>query len=337
LSRKLFWGVLLGAIVLGGTLAAWDVYRFLRIAPQTPGEQRIVTISPGLSMRGISHLLEDRGLIRDATRFRIYARIVGLSTSVHAGEFALNTGWVPRAVLDALTSGQVYLHRLRFPEGLTWWQTGRIVEQSGLASFESFSRAVHDQQLLRRYHIPGDSAEGFLFPETYHLPRPPDQDARPIVEMMLENFWRTTDSALWPAQRPEQDRIREMVILASLVERETARPEERERIAGVFANRLRRNMRLQCDPTIIYGLGPDFTDRLRRIHLDDPDNAYNTYLHGGLPPGPIASPGLASLQAVLQPEDHDLLYFVSRGDGSHAFSKTLREHNRAVRSYQLGR
>ncbi|WP_233248422.1 endolytic transglycosylase MltG [Desulfonatronum sp. SC1] len=333
--RKAFLFLLVVLLLVGGA-AAWDAYRFLHVPPEQPGETRLVDIVPGMSMVRISGLLERENIVSSGQRFRIYAQLMGLGASVQAGEFALNTGWTPRQVLDVLTTGRVHLHRLRIPEGLTWWQTGRIVEESGLASFENFAQAVSDPELLRRFDIPADHAEGFLFPETYFLPRPRNQDARPIVEMMLEMFRRATDQHLWPKGRPDPETVRDLVILASLVEKETGLAEERERVAGVFANRLRIGMRLQCDPTTIYGLGPDFSGPLLRRHLDDPGNPYNTYMHAGLPPGPIASPGLASLRAALQPEEHNLIYFVSNNDGSHTFSRTLEEHNRAVRQFRRG-
>lgn len=331
--RKAVVVLLVALLIIGGT-AAWDAYRFLHVPPEQPGESRIVEIVPGMSMARISLLLEQENIISSSPRFQLYARLLGLSASVQAGEFALHTGWTPGRILETLTSGRVHLHRLRIPEGLPWWQAGRIVEESGLASFESFAEAVADPDLLRRLAIPADHAEGFLFPETYLLPRPRNQDARPIVEMMLEMFWRVTDQRLWPDGRPDPETVRNLVILASLVEKETGLPEERERVAGVFANRLRVGMRLQCDPTTIYGLGPDFSGPLFRRHLDDPDNPYNTYMHPGLPPGPIASPGLASLRAAQHPETHNLFYFVSNNDGSHTFSRTLDEHNRAVRQFR---
>lgn len=331
--RKFFLFVLVVLLLVGGA-AAWDGYRFLHVPPESPGEDRLVDVVPGMSLVRISQLLERENILTSGHRFRLYAQLLGQGGSVRAGEYLLNTGWTPRQVLDVLTSGRVHLHRLQIPEGLTWWQTGRVVEESGLAGFESFAQAAADPELLRRFDIPADHAEGFLFPETYYLPRPRNQDARPIVEMMLEMFRRTTDQRLWPDGRPDPETVRDLVILASLVEKETGLPEERERVAGVFANRLRIGMRLQCDPTTIYGLGPDFSGPLLRRHLDDPGNPYNTYMHAGLPPGPIASPGLASLRAALHPEDHNLLYFVSNNDGSHTFSRTLEEHNRAVRQFR---
>jgi len=329
--------VLTLVIVLTGSFIGWEVYRFLYVPPEFPGENVILTIEPGMALASIGQVLEEQRVISSNRNFLWYARARGLAGSVRAGEFALHTGWTPDQVLEILTSGREFLHRLQIPEGLAWWQVGRLVEQSDLADFASFARAVTDKDLLRRFDIPADHAEGYLFPETYYLPRPPNRDARPVVEMLLNAFWKTADAHVWPDGRPGAEEIHQTVILASLVERETGLPEERQRIAGVFANRLRRGMLLQCDPTIIYGLGPDFSERLRRVHLEDPGNPYNTYIHPGLPPGPIASPGLASLLAVRNPEEHNLLYFVSRKDGSHAFSRSLDEHNRAVRRYQLGR
>lgn len=325
------------AVLLAGAYIGLATYTFLYVPPESPGQEVLVDIEPGQSLAGISRMLEEQRVISSDRNFQWYAWIMGLAASVRAGEFVLNTGWTPGQVLDALTLGRAFLHRLQIPEGLTWWQIGQIVEESGLADFESFARAVTDKNLLERHNIPADHAEGYLFPETYYLPRPRNKDAKPIVEMLLNAFWKTADTRLWPDGRPDKEEIHRTVILASLVERETGLAEERGRIAGVFANRLRLGMLLQCDPTIIYGLGPDFSERLRRVHLEDRNNPYNTYIHPGLPPGPIASPGLASLMAVLSPEEHNLLYFVSRNDGSHAFNRTLEEHNRAVRRYQLGR
>lgn len=333
LARKALIVSLLLLVAIGVGIA-WDVHRFLYVPPQDPGKARFVEIVPGMSLEQISRYLEQENIVSSGLRFRLYAQALGQGGALQAGEFNLHTGWLPERVLEVLTTGRVHLHRLRIPEGLTWWQTAQIVADSGLTTFENFAQAVADPDLLQKYGIPGKNAEGFLFPETYHLPRPRNQDARPVVEMMLGMFWRVVDEQLWPEGRPPKETVHETVVLASLVEKETGLPEERERIAGVFANRLRIGMRLQCDPTTIYGLGPDFSGPLLRRHLNDPSNPYNTYTHGGLPPGPIASPGVASLRAVLQPEEHDLIYFVSNGDGSHTFSRTLNEHNRAVRQFR---
>jgi len=305
-------------------------------APAPDADEVVFLVPPGSSFHGIAQRLEGQGLIRDARAFLLLVRLTETGGSLKAGEFLLPRGKSPLTVLAGLTRGQPILHRLQVREGLTWWEAGRLVEETGLGSFESFERAVHDRALLDAHNIPFDSAEGFLFPETYFLPRPHDDDARPVVEAMLREFGRAA-SLIWPEGRPGSDELARLVILASIVERETGQPHERRRVAGVYANRLRIGMLLQADPTIIYGLGPGFEGRLRRRHLDDRSNPYNTYQRGGLPPGPICSPGFAALAAAVDPEEHRYFYFVSRMDGTHHFSTNLEEHNRAVRRYILNR
>ena len=250
-------------------------------------------------------------------------------------------------VLGELGRTRDVLFPLTVPEGLTWWQTADTVQASGRGTREGFSKIVRDRDFLAQWNIPGDSAEGYLFPETYLFPktaisRETDTDKpseaehdRRIAERLIAMFREKTTNLFPPDMSPKA--VRDLLTLASLVEKETSRDDERARIAGVYANRLRKNMRLQCDPTIIYGIGPDFDGNLKRTHLRDRSNPYNTYMHAGLPPGPICSPGRASIEAALHPESHTFLYFVARGDGSHVFSKTLKEHNRYVRKYQLRR
>ena len=200
-----------------------------------------------------------------------------------------------------------------------------------------FDAVIHDSEFLRHWGIPFESAEGFLYPDTYFMPQPRAMDpaaARAAAGRMVDTFWRKAD-ALWPEGRPDPATLRRVVTLASIVEKETAVPAERSRVAGVYANRLKKNMLLQADPTVIYGLGPDFRGPLLTKHLQDGGNAYNTYRLAGLPPGPICSPGLAALRAALSPEVHNYLYFVANGkDGGHVFSTTLSQHNRAVRDYR---
>ena len=205
------------------------------------------------------------------------------------------------------------------------------VNATGLTSADKFLAACNDRDFLQAQGINATTAEGYLFPETYFFPRIPNQDPYPILKALLDHF-RATVAELPQSTNP--DELHRMVILASLVEKETAVPSERGTVAGVYANRLRVGMLLQCDPTIIYGLGDTFDGNLRRSHLQDPKNPYNTYVHPGLPPGPICSPGAAALQAASNPEQHDLFYFVARQDGSHHFSRSLREHTNAVIKYQ---
>ena len=215
------------------------------------------------------------------------------------------------------------------------------LEEAGLVRLEDFRAVITDPAFLRHYGIPFDSAEGFLMPDTYLLKKadvPDKAQARAVAGRMVDNFWRKGD-ALWPdGKRPSRDELRRLVILASVVEKETAFADERPRVAGVYANRLRINMALQADPTVIYGLGPNFDGNLRRRHLDDANNIYNTYQRPGLPPGPICSFGASALAAAITPEEHKYLYFVAITDGGrHAFSTNLDDHNRAVRQYLKNR
>ena len=226
-------------------------------------------------------------------------------------------------------------------EGLTWWQTADVLEQAGLVRADDFRDVIHDPAFLRHYGIPFESAEGFLMPDTYLLKKPdaPDRaQARAVAGRMVDTFWRKA-APLWPdGGKPGTAALRRWVILASIVERETAVRAERPRVAGVYANRLERGMPLQADPTVIYGLGRYFDGNLRRKHLDDASNTYNTYQRPGLPPGPICSFGMTALAAAMTPERHAFLYFVAKTDGGeHTFSKTLGEHNRAVRQYLRNR
>lgn len=319
------------------SLSAADGYRFLTLPPDQDGREVVFSITRGESFRRIARRLMENDIVRSDWRLRLLARYRKQGGDVQAGEFALRTDTTPEDVLNTLTSGRAVLYRLQLIEGSTWWQVARKTADTGLVTRQSLDDAIRDPELLARYNIPFATAEGFLFPETYHFSRPGDKDGRELVTLFLETFKSQTASLDWSAPLPIPLTRAQVIILASLVEKETGVPEERARIAGVYLNRLRKGMLLQCDPTIIYGLGPEFNGNITRKNLRDASNPYNTYRHKGLPPGPICSPGLAAIQAVLNPEKHDFLYFVAKGDGSHAFNTTLRGHNRAVRKYQLRR
>lgn len=335
-KKRLAVFILLSFLLLGGGLF-FAAYQYLSTPVADPGQEKIISIPKGLSFDKIARQLQRENIIKNIWKFKLLARIKNQASQVQAGEFKLNSNWTPQRILQTLTQGRAVLYKLSIPEGLTWWETANLVQQSGLATYSGFAAAIRDKDLLRKYNIPASTAEGYLFPETYHLPKPEHKDARPIVTALLQEFWRQTRQSIWPDGAFDPKRSHRLVTLASLVEKETSVDKERARIAGVFINRLQKGMRLQCDPTIIYGLGRDFDGNLTKKDLQDSENLYNTYRHAGLPPGPICSPGLDSLKAASNPEQHDYLYFVSKGDGSHHFSKTLTEHNRAVRKYQLGR
>ncbi len=326
---KLALGVVLAAVIAGaaGLYAAW---RYVE-TPTDPESNAttVFRVETGESLRGVSAKLEEQGLIRHAEAFRTYGRYRKLP--LQAGEFELSGSMSPRRILEVLAFGKPILYRLSFAEGLTMREVAQAVNATGLTTAERFLEACRDRDYLLSKGISATDAEGYLFPETYFFARIPDQNPYPILDALLERF-RASVADLPQAGDPEA--LHRMVILASLVEKETAIPAERPAVAGVYANRLRLGMLLQCDPTIIYGLGENFDGNLRRSHLQDASNPYNTYVHPGLPPGPICSPGKASLQAASSPEEHEFLYFVARPDGSHQFSRTLREHTNAVIRHQ---
>ncbi len=321
-------GMLLAIAAAGAALyVAWR-YVETPLAPSV-NATTVFRVETGENLHTVSRRLEQKGLVGHGEVFRIYGRLRKLP--LQAGEFELSAGMSPKRILEILAFGRPILHRLHFAEGLTMGEVARAVEKSGLSTAKRFLAACRDTEFLSSRGVNATDAEGYLFPETYFFPRIPDQDPYPILDKLLEAF-RSNVADLPQATDPAE--LHRMVILASLVEKETAVPSERGTVAGVYANRLRLGMLLQCDPTIIYGLGNTFDGNLKRSHLKDRANPYNTYVHPGLPPGPICSPGRAALKAASAPEKHKFLYFVARRDGSHHFSRTLREHNNAVIKYQ---
>ena len=332
--RLLFFCVFLA--LCAGAFIAYDAWRFMTTPPASPGEEQLFDVEAGASVSKIAEQLERKGLITDARRFVFLARYKKWDAHLQSGRFQLHSGWLPEHILDQLVNGQPVLYRVTLREGLAWWETAQILEQAGFVLADDFRTVIFDPEFLRHYGIPFFNAEGFLYPDTYLLKKSEHLDlaaARAVAARLVDTFWQKT-AKLWPdGKRPSPPSLRRLIILASIVEKESAVPEERPRIAGVFAKRLNINMPLQADPTVIYGLGQKFDGNLRRIHLDDPNNLYNTYKIPGLPPGPICSPGLSALQAALSPEEHNYLYFVAKGDGGHVFSTNLNDHNRAVRQW----
>lgn len=330
-------GVLLLVALAGAGFLAWEAKLFLETPPADPGAEALFDVDQGTSFARVSKQLADKGIITDARKFTWLARYKGWDGKLQAGRFALHTGWTPEKVLDQLVNGHPVLNRITLREGLTWWETARALEDAGFVRFEDFRDIINDPDFLRHYGIPFASAEGFLMPDTYLLKKPDTPDrasARAVAGRLVDTFWQKT-APLWQGgPKPKGQELRKLLTLASIVEKETAIPAERARVAGVYTNRLERNMLLQADPTVIYGIGPGFNGNLRRSDLNDANNLYNTYQRPGLPPGPICSPGVAALRAALKPEKHNYIFFVAKTDGGeHDFSTTLEEHNRAVRRY----
>jgi len=252
---------------------------------------------------------------------------------VPAGEYRLSAASPPDAILATIAAGRVATHELVIPEGFTAAMIAARLDAAGLGNAGEFLAWARDPASAEVHEVEGPGLEGYLFPDTYHLPR--GLSARATATVFVDRF-----KAVWQeiTARPSETKLsmRAAVTLASIVEKETGVPEERPLIAAVFLNRLKRGMRLETDPTVIYGI-PDFDGNLRRRDLENRENPYNTYVIPALPPGPIANPGRESLLAVFEPAQSDYLFFVSRNDGTHRFSRTFREHEMAVNEYQKRR
>jgi UPF0755 protein len=272
-------------------------------------------------------------VIPDVWTFRLAARFSGSDRKIKAGEYRFAEPGSPASVIARLVAGDVFTRAVTFPEGLTIAEMGAVFAKSGLGSADEFVRAASDVALAGAWDAEARSLEGYLFPDTYAWPR--RRSAGDAVRAMVAGFDRAFDSGLRADAAARGLTVREVVTLASLVEKETGRAEERTLVSAVYHNRLRIGMPLQCDPTVIYALmlAGRWNGNLRKedLALRSP---YNTYAVRGLPPGPIASPGRASLYAALHPADERYLYFVSRNDGTHAFAMTLAEHNRNVARFQ---
>ncbi len=341
----IFFTLLLILALGAGYFAYNKVENFLSNTPvgQEKAENIIIEIPKGSNFNQVAGLLKENNIITDTLMFRLLAKYKKVDTKLQAGRFEFSNAWTPEEVLEKLISGEPVYFRLTVREGLPWWEVAHLVEQEGYATYEDFKEIIHDPEFLLHYGIPFKNAEGFLYPDTYFLPKKPEKldldAARSIAGRMVDTFWRKT-SNLWkevePDKRlPSKETLTRYLTLASIVEKETGIASERAKVAGVYTNRINKNMLLQADPTVAYGRGENFKPPLLRSHLQDEKNTYNTYKFAGLPPGPIASPSLYALEAAFNPEEHDYLYFVAKGtDGSHYFAKTLREHNNNVQKYR---
>ncbi len=298
------------------------------------GPEQFVTIEPGSGTRTIAQRLIDAGVISNDATFRAALWRSGRARRLQAGEFRFDRPMTPSEVIDKIARGDVHNRRITFPEGLNIREMARIYEQQKFGKAADFEQAARDAGAIRDIDSAATDLEGYLFPETYAVPR--DTTAATLVAMMVARFRQLFTADMQQAARALELTPREAVTLASLVEKETAQPAERPIVAAVYVNRLKIGMGMQADPTVIYALqrAGRYDGNLRRDDLSF-DSPYNTYRYPGLPPGPIASPGLASLQAAVAPAAVDFLYFVSRNDGSHVFARTLVEHNENVREYQV--
>jgi UPF0755 protein len=326
--------VIVLALVAGAGLAGLLYKRTGEPFKGYEGTEQFVTIEPGSSTRAIGQRLIEAGVVRNDVTFRAALWRTGHARSLKAGEFRFDRPMTPAEVIDKIARGDVYNRRITFPEGLSIREMARIYEQQGFGKAAAFIEAGRDVSPIRDIDPAATDLEGYLFPETYSLPR--DTTAAKLVGMMVARFRQLFTPDMQQAAQALDLTSRQAVTLASLVEKETALASERPIVAAVYLNRLKIGMPMQADPTVIYALqrAGRYDGNIRRddLQLDSP---YNTYRYPGLPPGPIASPGLASLQATVAPAKVDYLYFVSRNDGSHVFAQTLAEHNENVRRFQV--
>jgi UPF0755 protein len=323
--------VLLACVVLATAGAALYVRHWLSEPLPIGNEPVIVEVVPGQSLTAVTKDLAHRGLVRHPRVLALYGRFIGADARMHAGEFAIAPGTSPQGLLQAFVSGAVVQHAVTIVEGWTFREVRKALARE--ATLEPTIRDLTDVEVMRELGEEGRHPEGLFFPDTYLF----GKGTRDIdVLRQARDRMRKELAAAWAARNPDvplKDEY-EALVLASIIERETGHADERARIAGVFVERLRRGMRLQTDPTVIYGLGTQFDGNLRRADLER-DTPYNTYTRTGLTPTPIALPGAGSLRAAVQPDERGELFFVAtgNGDGRHVFSKTLVEHEAAVRQY----
>lgn len=314
-------------------------FTFLVTGPGSKSEEVLFEVAPGKSFHAIAVDLEKHGLTSSAFNLRVLAKLTRQGGKVKAGEYALHRGMSPQEILEILVSGKSIMYPITFPEGSNIYEMAELLEQKKLYKAEEFLKACQDPKLINELlGIEVSSLEGYLYPETYNITK--YTPLRELMATMVQNFKRNyaelEANAKSQSLSPALPR-HELVILASMVEKETGAAFERPMIASVFYNRLQKGMKLQSDPTTLYGIWVNTGAYKKNITRDDlvAPTRYNTYTVTRLPFGPIANPGREALAAVLKPARSEFLYFVSHNDGTHAFSKTYEEHQRAVKTFQL--
>lgn len=312
--------------------AALGYYGYDKLTSYRSPEEKTVVIDTGTSLKIISQKLEDEKVVSDALLFEWYVRLQKKASQIKAGTYAFTKGVSAKKVLSLLIQGFTIQKIMTIPEGYNKNDIGKLfIERNLIANKEEWEKLFYDKDFLTSLGIEADSFEGYLFPDTYYMDD--RTTAKNLIEKMVSHFKKKITPEMTEMAKASGFTLHQWVTFASIIEKETGLGSERPLIASVFLNRMKKNMLLQTDPTVIYGI-PNFNGNLTRKDLQT-DTPYNTYTRPGLPPGPICSPGFKSLKAVIEPAQSDYLYFVGKGDGSHYFSKTLEEHNAAVRKYQL--
>jgi len=332
LSRKKIIVFTLTLLVLVGILFSASFWFYMLDPTQNGNPDQIFIVPDGSTLSKVAEGLESKVLIKSNEPFLFWAKLMGYSRNIKAGEYRLNAHMSPLNILEVMSKGSIVTPPVTIPEGYNRMQIGALLEDKGLADKKKFISLTGSPDVARAYGFSGPDLEGYLYPDTYQFSRGLSEET--IVDVMVRHFLDVSASF--------RDRIKasgmtleQVVILASIVEKETGSAEERPIIASVFLNRLKKRIRLETDPTVIYGI-KNFDGNLKKKDLNQ-YTPYNTYVIRGLPPGAIANPGREAIRAVLYPADTSYLYFVSKNDGTHHFSETLSEHNRAVRKYQKNR
>lgn len=297
----------------------------------------IIDVPPGSSFTSVSKTLQNNGMIHNELLFKVYAKLLGYTTSLKVGEYELRKNMSPKEILTTLNAGKSIVYPVTVPEGFNTFEIEQILRSRWPDKADRFAKLVRDRQFIREL-LQEDvaSLEGYLFPDTYNVTK--YMNSRQLITAMVRQFLLAYEKVPDTSIKRRMSR-HDIVTLASIIEKETGAPQERPLIASVFHNRLAKGMRLQSDPTIIYGVWietGEYLKNIKRVHLTT-STPYNTYTVKALPAGPIANPGLDSLVAVVQPATSKFFYFVSRNDGTHIFSETYEQHNKAVRNFQLNR
>ena len=316
-------------LALVGAVAVYG-HRALDLPMQQTGVHHVVEVPEGASFKETARLLAQKGLIMSPFWFRLLGKVQDAERKIKPGEYDLHTAMRPAEILSQLVSGRVIQYSVTIQEGLTARQISKALGETGIVKEADVARLVEDAAFIKALGIDAPTLEGYLYPDTYYFPK--RARTEDVVRAMVSRFRQ----AFTPELRAQSAALRlteiQVLTLASIIEKETGQDAERPLISAVFHNRLRKGMLLQSDPTVIYGI-PDFNGNLTRADLARPTR-FNTYTNTGLPPGPIASPGVRSIQAALNPAPVNYLFFVSKNDGTHQFSATLGEHTRAVEQYQ---
>ncbi len=332
--REFWLPVLLYLVFLSG----YQIWKECTLPVSETGKNQVVLIPTGSTFSSAAQQLETEGLIKSKRAFYCLAWWEDATTRIKAGEYELSPTQTPVEILDYLVQGKIRQYMVTIPEGYNLFQIDDLLANAKLISSDSFLNVARDKNILRTLGIKADSAEGYVYPDTYQLTK--DATAREMLRTFVNHFWEVWNSEEFSRRTEELGvQIHDIVTIASIVEKEAMRSREMPLIACVFWNRVKKNMPLQADPTVHYGILVETKVKKRRLRWKDlrKRTPYNTYVNKGLPKGPISNPGKESIRATLYPSKKDYLFFVSRNNGTHCFSRTLAEHNRAVNQYQRRR